>query len=74
MHVDELLDELDCPVNTDDYNTLPLLRPTLLVEPTYSIVKLSKPRGQVASDDTDYDQVKDTDCLPGVVEFEFIVK
>ena len=25
---DELLDELDCPVNTDDYNTIPLLRPT----------------------------------------------
>ena len=80
MHVDELLDEheLDCSVNTDDYNTLPLLRPTPPVEPTYSIiiVELSKPRGQgqVASDDTDYDQVTDTDHLPGVVEFEFMVK
>ena len=76
MHdiVDELLDELDCLVNTDDYNTLPLLRSTPPVEPTYSIVELSKPRGQAASDDTDYDQVTDTDRLPGVVEFEFMVK
>ena len=30
---DELLDELDCPVNTDDYNATPLLEP---VEPTFS--------------------------------------
>ena len=76
MHVDELLDELDCPVNmcTDDYNTLLLLRSTPVMEPTYSVVELSKPRGQAASDDTDYDQVTDTDRLPGVVEFEFMVK
>ena len=74
MHVDELLDELDCPVNTDDYNTLPLLRPpTPPVEPTYSVVELSKPCGQAALDDTDYNQVTDTDCLSGVVEFEFMV-
>ena len=71
-----ILDELDCPVNTDDYcnNTMPLLRSTPPVEPTYSIVELSKPRGQVASDDADYDQVKNTDRLPGVIEFEFMVK
>ena len=30
---DELLDELDCPINTDDYNTALLLRPET-VEPT----------------------------------------
>ena len=73
MHVDELLDELDCP---DDYNTLPLLKPTPPVEPTYSAVELSKPRCQAASDVTDYnnDQVTDTDRLPGVIEFEFMVK
>ena len=71
MHVDELLDELDCP---DDYNTLPLLKPTPPVEPTYSVVELSKPHCQAASDVTDYDQVIDTDSLPGVIEFEFMVK
>ena len=38
---DELLDELDCPVNTDDYNTAPLLRPAP-VEPTFSVVELPK--------------------------------
>ena len=36
---DELLDELDCPVNTDDYNATPLLEP---VEPTFSVVELPK--------------------------------
>ena len=39
---DELLDELDCPINTDDYNTVPLLRPTP-VEPTYSVVEVHHP-------------------------------
>ena len=39
---DELLEELDCPINTDDYNTIPLLRPTP-VEPTYSVVEVHHP-------------------------------
>ena len=39
---DELLDELDCPVNTDDYNTASLLRPAPL-EPTFSVVHVHKP-------------------------------
>ena len=39
---DELLDELDCPVNTNDYNTTPLLR-TAQLEPTFSAVEVSKP-------------------------------
>ena len=41
---DELLDELNCPVNTDDYNTIPLLEQTP-VEPTFSVtvVELPKP-------------------------------
>ena len=39
---DELLDELDCPVNTDDYNTIPLRRQTP-VEPTFSIVEIHQP-------------------------------
>ena len=39
---DELLDELDCPVNTDDYNTAPLLRPEP-VEPTFCVVHVHKP-------------------------------
>ena len=40
---DELLDELDCPVNTDDYNTAPLLRPAP-VEPTFCVVHVHKPK------------------------------
>jgi hypothetical protein len=46
---DELLDELDCPVHTDDYNTVPLIRPTP-VEPTFSVVELPKPRDHAAPD------------------------
>ena len=38
----ELLDELDCPVYTDDYDTTPLLRPPL-VKPTVSVVELHRP-------------------------------
>ena len=74
MHVDELLDELDCPVNTDDYNTVPLLRSPPVVEPTYSVVELPKPRGQVAPDDTDRDQVIDTDHLLGAIKLESMAK
>ena len=64
---DELLDELDCPVNTDDYNTVPLLRSPPVVEPTYSVLELPKPRGRAAPDDTDHDQVTDTNHLPGII-------
>jgi hypothetical protein len=39
---DELLDDLDCPVNTEDYNTVPLLRPPP-VEPTFSVVEMHQP-------------------------------
>ena len=39
---DELLDELDCPVVTDDYATAPLLKP-VPVEPTYTVVEVHKP-------------------------------
>ena len=39
----ELLDELDCPVYTGDYDTTtPLLRPPP-VEPTFSVVELPQP-------------------------------
>ena len=38
---DELMDELECPVNTEDYNTA-LLRPAL-VEPTFTVVQVHKP-------------------------------
>ena len=38
----ELLDELDCPVYTSDYDTKPLLRPSP-VEPTFSVVELHHP-------------------------------
>ena len=64
---DELLDELDCPVNTNDYNTVPLLRSPPVVEPTYSVLELPQPRDRAAPDDTDYDQVTDTNRLPGII-------
>ena len=38
----ELLDELDCPVYTGDYDTTPLLKPPP-VEPTFSVVELHHP-------------------------------
>ena len=46
---DELLDELDCHVNTDEYNTVPLLGPPP-VESTFSVVELPKPRNLAAPD------------------------
>ena len=46
---DELLDELDCHVNTDDYNTVPLLGPPP-VESTFSVVELPRPRNLAAPD------------------------
>ena len=66
---DELLDELDGPVNTDDYNTIPLLRPEP-VEPTFSIVELPKPRDLAAPADPEEDLV--TQHIPGaeVVQVE----
>ena len=36
---DELLDELDCPVYTADYNTAPLIR-SVRLQPTYSVVEV----------------------------------
>ena len=38
----EVLDELDCPVYTGDYDTTPLLNPSPL-EPTFSVVELHHP-------------------------------
>ena len=40
---DELLDELDSPVNTEDYDVIPLLEPTP-VETTYTVVEVPKPQ------------------------------
>lgn len=42
IDLDELMDELDCPVNTEDYNTIPLRRPTP-VKQTFSIVEVHQP-------------------------------
>ena len=39
---DEVLYELDCPVNTDDYNSAPLRRSSP-VQPTYSVVEVHHP-------------------------------
>ena len=44
---DELMDELDCPVYTNDYDTIPLVRPTP-VKPTQSVVELPKPHDLAA--------------------------
>ena len=67
---DELLDELDCPVNTDDYNIVPLLRPTP-VEPTYSVVELPKPQDLA---EPDHEEVANTQHIPGAVELEVMSK
>ena len=46
----ELLDELDGPVNTDDYNilTVPLIN-AVQAQPTYSVVEVHKPHDLAAS-------------------------
>ena len=46
---DELMNELNCPINTDDYATVPLLGPTP-VEPTFSVVEVPKPCDLARSD------------------------
>ena len=43
---DDLLDELDGPVNTADYDIAPLLTPTP-VKPMYSVVEVHKPQDLV---------------------------
>ena len=40
---DELMEELDCPVYTADYNTAPLIR-SVRLQPTYSVVEVHQPR------------------------------
>ena len=62
---DELMEELDCPVHTDDYyNTIPLLTPAP-VEPTYSVVELPKPRDLAAPDP---EEVTNTQHMPVAAE------
>ena len=41
---DDLLDDLDDPVNTADYEVAPLLRPTPAVKPTFPVVEVHKRR------------------------------
>ena len=53
------MDELDCPDYTDDYNTIPLLKPTP-VEPTYSVVELPKPRKLAAPDPEEVADIQHT--------------
>ena len=45
----ELLDELDGPIKTDDYNT-PLIDSVRMPQPTYSVVEVHKPRDLAAVD------------------------
>jgi predicted outer membrane repeat protein len=45
----ELLDELDGPVKTNDYNT-PLIDSVRMPQPTYSVVEVQKPRDLAAVD------------------------
>ena len=40
---DELMDDLDCPVSADDYNIIPLVRPTPRVKPTFSLKEVHQP-------------------------------
>ena len=39
---DELMDKLDCPVYTDDYNSIPLIH-SVRMQPTYSVVEVHQP-------------------------------
>ena len=61
---DELMDELDCPIYTDDYNTIPLIRPTP-VKPTQSVVELPKPCDLAAPDPEEVANIQHT---PGDAE------
>ena len=61
---DELMDELDCPVYTDDYSTIPLIRPTP-VKPTQSVVELPKPCDLAAPDPEEVANIQHT---PGDAE------
>ncbi len=45
----ELLDKLDGPIKTDDYNT-PLIDSVRMPQPTYSVVEVHKPRDLAAVD------------------------
>jgi hypothetical protein len=45
----ELLDKLNGPIKTDDYNT-PLIDPVRIPQPTYSVVEVQKPRDLAAVD------------------------
>ena len=46
-----ILDELDCPVYTGDYDTVPLLNNPVQVQPTHSVLEFSKPRDLVPPPD-----------------------
>ena len=61
---DELMDELDCPIHTDDYNTIPLIRP-MPVKPTQSVVELPKPCDLAAPDPEEVANIQHT---PGDAE------
>ena len=45
-----ILDELDCPVYTGDYDTVPLLNNSVRVQPTCSVLELPKSRSLVPPD------------------------
>ena len=61
---DELMDELDCPIYTDDYSTIPLIR-TTPVKPTQSVVELPKPCDLAAPDPEEVANIQHT---PGDAE------
>ena len=56
---DELMDELDCAVNTDDYNAIPLLRPTP-VEPTFSVVEVPPASPDLSAEGANAQTIPDT--------------
>ena len=58
------MDELHCPVYTDDYSTTPLIRPTP-VKPTQSVVELPKPCDLAAPDPEEVANIQHT---PGDTE------
>ena len=66
---DKLMDELNYPVYTDDYDTAPLLRPTP-VKPTQSVVELPKLRDLAAPDPKQLANTKHTLGDAGAVQVQ----
>ena len=61
------MDELNCPINTNDYATVPQLRPTpVSVKLTQTVVEVHQPRDLAAPDP----EAADIQHIPEAVQVE----